>query len=459
MSAFFLTATDNVSVRWWLTLCGLERCSGYCFAVCAERCSGRCLLAWRDYARECSELAWDCRGFCKMWLQKWFLSDSGWKNGCFVACRDYARECSELAWGCRGFCKMRLQKWILSDSGWKNGCFVAWRAYGRECSELAWGCRGFCNMWLQKWFLSDSRWKMAALWLGGTMQGNVLNWLGIVVDSAKSGCKNGSSLTVGEKMAALWLGGTMQGNVLNWLGIVVDSAKCGCKNGSSLPVGEKMVHRCLVAWRDYARECSELAWGCRGFCNMWLQKWFLSASGCKNDSSLPCGLVGLCKGMFWTGLGLSWILQYVAAKMVPLCQWVKKWLLCGLAGLCKGMFWTGLGLSWILQNVAAKMVPLCQYRCLVAWRDYARECSELAWDCRGFCNMWLQKWFLSASGWKTCSSLFCGWAGLCEGMFWTGLGFASARVRGALAESWKGWPMLWLRVAHGSGSADAASDA
>ena len=28
----------------------------------------------------------------------------------------------------------------------------------------------------------------------------------------------------------------MQGNVLNWLGVVVDSAICGCKNGSSLPV-------------------------------------------------------------------------------------------------------------------------------------------------------------------------------------------------------------------------------
>ena len=31
------------------------------------------------------------------------------------------------------------------------------------------------------------------------------------------------------------LGGTMQGNVLNWLGIVVDSAICGCKTGCSLP--------------------------------------------------------------------------------------------------------------------------------------------------------------------------------------------------------------------------------
>ena len=60
-------------------------------------------------------------------------------------------------------------------------------------------------------------------------------------------------------IAALWLGGTMQGNVLNWLGIVVDSAICGCKNGSSLPVGEKLVRRCFAAGRDYARECSELA--------------------------------------------------------------------------------------------------------------------------------------------------------------------------------------------------------
>ena len=80
-------------------------------------------------------------------------------------------------------------------------------------------------------------------------------------------------------IAAVWLGGTLQGNVLNWLGLVVDSAIGGCKNGSSLPVGEKMVRRCCVAWRDYARECSELAWDCRGFCNMWLQKWFLFATG------------------------------------------------------------------------------------------------------------------------------------------------------------------------------------
>ena len=77
--------------------------------------------------------------------------------------------------------------------------------YARECSELAWGCTWILAMvvaakmvplcqWVKKWFI-------AVLWLGGTMQGNVLNWLGIVVDSAICGCKNGSSLPVRrEKM-------------------------------------------------------------------------------------------------------------------------------------------------------------------------------------------------------------------------------------------------------------------
>ena len=44
------------------------------------------------------------------------------------------------------------------------------------------------------------------------MQGNVLNWLGIVVDSVKGGSKNGSSLPV--------LRGTMSGKIINWLGVV-----------------------------------------------------------------------------------------------------------------------------------------------------------------------------------------------------------------------------------------------
>ena len=36
------------------------------------------------------------------------------------------------------------------------------------------------------------------------------------------------------------------------------------------------------------------------------------------DSSLPGGFAGLCKARFYTGAGLSWILQSVAATMVSL---------------------------------------------------------------------------------------------------------------------------------------------
>ena len=59
-------------------------------------------------------------------------------------------------------------------------CLVVLRDYARKCSELAWDCRGFCKRWQQKWFLSAS----SALWLRGTMPGKIINWLGVVVDSA-----------------------------------------------------------------------------------------------------------------------------------------------------------------------------------------------------------------------------------------------------------------------------------
>ena len=36
----------------------------------------RCRVVLRDHAKKCSELASDCRGFCKRWHQKWFLSAS-----------------------------------------------------------------------------------------------------------------------------------------------------------------------------------------------------------------------------------------------------------------------------------------------------------------------------------------------------------------------------------------------
>ena len=64
-----------------------------------------------------------------------------------------------------------------------------------------------------------NQWFIAALGFCGTMQGNVLNWLGISVDFVKGGSKNGSSLPV--------LRGTMPGKIINWLGVVVDSASSG----------------------------------------------------------------------------------------------------------------------------------------------------------------------------------------------------------------------------------------
>ena len=175
---FFLTATDNVSVRWWLTgsgdamaaVGGLERCTGHCFALCAERCSGRC---------------------------------SG---------------------GAGRHCTLRAALAVAVRLG---VCIIAQRVVG---------------------IVYASRCVWALLW------------------RLRRGLRF---------IAAWWLRGTMQGKVLHWRGIVVDSAICGCNNGSSLPVGDKMVRCC----------------------------WW------KNGTSLPCGLVGLCKGRFWTGLGLSWILS------------------------------------------------------------------------------------------------------------------------------------------------------
>ena len=49
-------------------------------------------------------------------------------------------------------------------------------------------CRGFCKRWQQKWFLSvGSSWDYA---------GEIMNWLGSVVDSVTGGSENGSSLPV-----------------------------------------------------------------------------------------------------------------------------------------------------------------------------------------------------------------------------------------------------------------------
>jgi len=64
----------------------------------------------------------------------------------------------------------------------------------------------------------------------------------------------------------------------------------------------------------------------------------------------------------------------MADKMADLCHLVNQWFIAalGFAGLYKEMFCTGLGLSWILKKVAAKMVYLS--------RMLARSCSILAAD-------------------------------------------------------------------------------
>ena len=110
--------------------------------------------------------------------------------------------------------------------------------------------RGCSNRWLKKWFLS-------ALWLRRTMQGKVLNWRGIVVDSAIGGRKNGSPLSV----LPCGFVGLCRGRILPGLGWswILQS------------VADKMVDLCHVD--DFA-----LAWDGSGFCNRWLKKWFVSLS-------------------------------------------------------------------------------------------------------------------------------------------------------------------------------------
>ena len=65
-----------------------------------------------------------------------------------------------------------------------------------------------------------NQWFIAALRFCGTLQGKVLNWRGIVVDSAIGGSKKWFP----SVSSALWLRGTMPGKTINWLGVVVDSA-------------------------------------------------------------------------------------------------------------------------------------------------------------------------------------------------------------------------------------------
>ena len=204
-----------------------------------------------------------------------------------------------------------------------------------------------------------NQWFIAALGFCGTIQGNVLNWLVLVVDSVQGGSKNGSFLPVlpcgfvGLCRGKLFSGlGTIERNVLNWLVIVVDSEKGGSKNGSSRPV-RKMA--------DFCHLVNQWFIAALGFCGTLernVLNWLVivvdsEKGGSKNGSSLPvlpCGFVGLCRGKLFSGLGtiernvLNWLVIVVDSekggskngssrpvrKMADLCHLVNQWFLAGL---------------------------------------------------------------------------------------------------------------------------------
>ena len=129
-----------------------------------------------DYAGE--KNVRDCRGFCKRWQQKWFLS---------VGC----------SWDSAGEIMNWLGFVVDSVTGGSKNCFslpVSVTGGSKNCSSLrvfrgtmlakknVRACRGFCKRWQQKWFLSvGCPWDYA---------GEIMNWLGFVVDSVTGGSKN-----------------------------------------------------------------------------------------------------------------------------------------------------------------------------------------------------------------------------------------------------------------------------
>ena len=171
--------------------------------------------------------------------------------------------------------------------------------------------------------------------------------LAVVGPSVKGGSTNGSILLV--------LRGIMPGKTIKWLEVVVGaSVKGGSKNGSSLLVLRGTMLGKTIQW-------------------------------------LGVIVVPLCQ--FFVGLGWQKkMLEIVVASVKGGSKHGSS--LSVLRGTMPGGLLTGLGLLWILQQVAAKMVPLCQFFVGLCWR------KKNARDCRGFCKRWQQKWFLSVgSSW------------------------------------------------------------
>ena len=76
------------------------------------------------------------------------------------------------------------------------------------------------------------------------------NWLEVVVDSVKSGSKNGSSLPV--------LRGTMPGQIINWRGVVADLChweaslvSCWAMEEMSCAVGWRRMHGRLTSAKPF----------------------------------------------------------------------------------------------------------------------------------------------------------------------------------------------------------------
>ena len=88
--------------------------------------------------------------------------------------------------------------------------------------------------------------------------GEIMTWLGFVVDSVTGGSKNCFSLPV--------LRGTMRGKIMKWL------------FSDRTMLAKKMLEIVVASVKGGSKNGYELAWVCCGFCNRWQRKWLLFAS-------------------------------------------------------------------------------------------------------------------------------------------------------------------------------------
>ena len=86
------------------------------------------------------------------------------------------------------FCTSLSLSWILHQVAAKNCSSLPVLRGTMLAKKNIRDCRGFCKRWQQKWFVSvGCSWDYA---------GEIMNWLGFVVDSVTGGSKNCFSLAV-----------------------------------------------------------------------------------------------------------------------------------------------------------------------------------------------------------------------------------------------------------------------